>query len=329
MALDVRKGSLDMRKGSPKWKLNVPNTTYTISWSGYLLFCSCPAFKYQRLPVSERLCKHIKFQFPAYIPLTQSLYPVEKFPAPQLPLFGEYDADKHDISKWFWSEKYDGVRCYWNGKTLLTRNGNSIRAPDDFIAMLPKNVKLDGELAGPHDSFERTLEALQVGPPCHHWNSIRFHVFDMPTDDEITFYDRYQDLLFLNREHPSRAWKVVTQHRVENLDEMKHRLKNMTREGAEGIVLRNPNGFYKRGRNVKVGLKWKLVTYGNGEVISKGDKHGSYLIAETAEPPVQFMLHISPHDDVNIHVGTRIRFCFRGRTSSGKPKFPAFENVNK
>jgi len=40
-----------------------------------------------------------------------------------------YDPTEHDPSGWLMSEKLDGVRCFWNGTTLFSRNGIKIRAP--------------------------------------------------------------------------------------------------------------------------------------------------------------------------------------------------------
>lgn len=40
-----------------------------------------------------------------------------------------YDPVEHDPSGWLMSEKLDGVRCFWNGTTLFSRNGIKIRAP--------------------------------------------------------------------------------------------------------------------------------------------------------------------------------------------------------
>lgn len=322
---------VSFKRGSKRWSFKVPNTTYTLTWTGNVLYCSCPAFKYQRLPIHERLCKHIKANFPSYVPLTHSLYPQEKYKAPLLPLFAEYNPQKHNVSGWMWSEKHDGIRCYWDGKVLMTRNGNSVRAPDSFVKMLPPGVALDGELAGPRETFVRTLEALQVGPPCVFWNQLRFYVFDMPTNEDIPFQSRYQRLVGLYQSKPSASWRPLTQHKVRDMEQLERTLKNLTREGGEGIVLRNPDGLYHKGRNVKVGLKWKLVTYSEGELIERSAKDGSYVIREMNESgigePKHFILHVSPHDDVNLKDGVKVKFSFRGRTPSGKPRFPAFENV--
>jgi len=44
-----------------------------------------------------------------------------------------YDADRDDPSGWLMSEKMDGVRCYWNGTTMFTRNGNKFFPPQSWI----------------------------------------------------------------------------------------------------------------------------------------------------------------------------------------------------
>lgn len=63
-----------------------------------------------------------------------------------------YDEERDDPSGWLMSEKLDGVRCYWNGSVMYTRNGNKIYAPREWVANLPK-IALDGELWSGRDSF--------------------------------------------------------------------------------------------------------------------------------------------------------------------------------
>lgn len=43
------------------------------------------------------------------------------------------------------SEKYDGIRAYWDGNDLYNKNGDMIPCPPSFKDSLPK-VPLDGEL---------------------------------------------------------------------------------------------------------------------------------------------------------------------------------------
>jgi len=65
-----------------------------------------------------------------------------------------YDPDKlPDPSGYYMSEKLDGVRCYWNGKQLCSRNGKAFYPPKYFIEALPKDFELDGELWTTRDDF--------------------------------------------------------------------------------------------------------------------------------------------------------------------------------
>lgn len=64
-----------------------------------------------------------------------------------------YDPEVNNPKGWYMSEKLDGVRCYWNGKAMYTRNGNLFYPPDYWIEGLPKNLCLDGELWSGRNDF--------------------------------------------------------------------------------------------------------------------------------------------------------------------------------
>lgn len=50
-----------------------------------------------------------------------------------------------DPTGWWMSEKLDGIRAYWTGKELYSRQGNKFVVPDFFKESLPTEA-LDGEL---------------------------------------------------------------------------------------------------------------------------------------------------------------------------------------
>lgn len=58
-----------------------------------------------------------------------------------------------DPTGWLMSEKLDGVRCYWDGINMFTRNGKDFNPPQWFKDLLPKNLALDGELFIKRDDF--------------------------------------------------------------------------------------------------------------------------------------------------------------------------------
>ena len=106
--------------------------------------CSCPAWRNQSLPIDRRTCKHIRrvrgdgaeearvgTSLPVRRKATTS--PVK---APPIMLAESWDGAL-DPSGWLLSEKLDGVRCYFDGKQFLSRQGNRYFAPDWFTAGLP------------------------------------------------------------------------------------------------------------------------------------------------------------------------------------------------
>ena len=72
-----------------------------------------------------------------------------------------YDPDKVEPTGWYMSEKLDGVRCYWDGKSLYSRNGNIFYPPAYFVKALPKNFALDGELWTKRDDFQNCVSIVR------------------------------------------------------------------------------------------------------------------------------------------------------------------------
>jgi DNA ligase-1 len=56
-----------------------------------------------------------------------------------------WDEESMDPNGWFMTEKFDGMRLFWDGSQFFTRQGKKVMAPESVISQLPK-VALDGEL---------------------------------------------------------------------------------------------------------------------------------------------------------------------------------------
>jgi DNA ligase-1 len=109
-------------------------------------------------------------------------------PAPALMLANVYRSGLPLDDYWV-SEKYDGLRGYWNGRELLTRGGERVIAPSWFTRGWPE-TPLDGELWGGRGRFQQTLSTVrQQQPDETAWREIRFMVFDLPAHGG-TFTDR-------------------------------------------------------------------------------------------------------------------------------------------
>ena len=68
-----------------------------------------------------------------------------------LPLVYE---DGIELSDWLMSEKLDGVRAYWDGKRLLSKNGRPFHPPRSFTKNFPA-FPVEGELWAGRGTFEK------------------------------------------------------------------------------------------------------------------------------------------------------------------------------
>ena len=90
-----------------------------------------------------------------------------------------YDKEKHHIDNWLMSEKLDGIRAYWDGKELLSKNGNKIYAPTWFLHNLPP-FELDGELWTKRDDFENIQNIVLDTNPSPKWEEVTYNIFEIP-----------------------------------------------------------------------------------------------------------------------------------------------------
>ena len=85
-----------------------------------------------------------------------------------------------DLADYWVSEKYDGVRGYWDGQQLFTRGGERVQAPAWFTAGWP-STPLDGELWAGRGKFAKASSKVrQQVPGDAAWRGMRFMVFDLP-----------------------------------------------------------------------------------------------------------------------------------------------------
>ena len=69
-----------------------------------------------------------------------------------------------DLENYWVSEKLDGVRAYWDGKQLISRQGNVFNVPEWFVSGFP-GLPLDGELWMGRNQFEVLSGAVRKRIP--------------------------------------------------------------------------------------------------------------------------------------------------------------------
>lgn len=178
-----------------------------------------------------------------------------------------------DPTGWWMSEKCDGGRGFWDGRVLRTRNGNVIHAPPDFLAELPADAALDGELWMGRGRFEETTSVVLAAKPEERWTAVRFMVFDALGVKGV-FEERMK---FLSKTIPSdsRLVKVVPQERCKNPEQLIAERDRIVSLGGEGLMLRKPDSEYEAGRSPTL-LKVKPHDDAEATVIAHIPEKGKY-----------------------------------------------------
>ena len=234
----------------------------------------------------------------------------------------------------YWvSEKYDGVRGFWDGRTLRTRGGETVRAPAWFTAGWPE-VPMDGELWAGRGRFSHAQSTTrQQQPGDVAWRQIRFMVFDLP-GDKGTFDQRLPALNALV-ESLGQPWvQAVPQRRVANDAALQALLHRTVRAGGEGLMLHRGASLYRAGRSDDL-IKVKTHEDTEARVVAhlpgKG-RHAGRLGALLVETPSgqRFRLGAGFSDadrESPPPVGSWVTYRFRGTHDSGVPRFASFVRV--
>ena len=240
-----------------------------------------------------------------------------------------------DLTAYWVSEKYDGVRGYWDGKRLLTRGGEVVTPPTWFIAGWP-NTAMDGELWAGRGRFAEAVSTVRRQTPDDTaWRKMRFMVFDLPAH-EGTFDQRLPALkstvVALNL-----PWvQVVKQSKIDDHRSLQKMLNAITQEGAEGLMLHRGASLYRAERNDDL-LKVTLHNDAEARVIAtipgKG-KHAGRLGALLVEMPdgQRFKLGTGFSDaqrDQPPLVGSLVTYRHRGVNAGGVPRFASFLRVRE
>lgn len=241
-----------------------------------------------------------------------------------------------DVTQYLVSEKFDGVRAVWDGKTLRFRSGRDVPAPAWWLAKLPA-TPLDGELWLARGKFDELSGIVRTSPAVDtDWQRVNYLIFELPDEAGAlgTFEQRYSRI----REVVARAqWaslQVVEQTRVADRAELKRRLDRVVKAGGEGLMLHLANAPYVTGRS-DVLLKLKPLLDTEATVVrhipGKGRNAGRLGALEVrTRDGIVFRLGTGFSDaqrDNPPPVGSLVTYTYRDVTPSGKPRFASFLRV--
>jgi DNA ligase 1 len=210
-----------------------------------------------------------------------------------------------DFTNHTMSEKFDGINATWDGKQLISRDGNPFPAPDWFVADLPA-ARLVGELWVGRAMFQALSSIVKNLDAGKRWRDVRYLVFDNPSGLEL-----------------GKFAGLVEQYPCINSDVVDAFYSGVLAEGGEGIIIRDPAG---------VCVKRKPITDDDAEVIGHIDGKGRHVgrlgaLLVRDRDGREFRLGTGLTDAERRNppsVGSFVTFKFQGRTAAGIPRFAAF-----
>ncbi len=234
----------------------------------------------------------------------------------------------------YWvSEKYDGVRAYWDGRQLWSRHGHRIHAPGWFTAGWPSQP-LDGELwAGRGRFTTASSTAAKDTPDDDAWRQMRYMAFDLPAHTG-TFDERLPALARELSQHTPPWLQAVAQRKLADDTALRALLRDTVRAGGEGLVLHRGASAYRGERSDDL-LKLKEQLDAEATVIAHVPGKGKYagqvgaLLVQTPEG-VKFRLGSGLRDADRASappVGSQVTYRYTGRHPNGAPRFASFLRV--
>lgn len=254
--------------------------------------------------------------------------------APAMLLAEVYAADV-DVTQYWVSEKFDGVRAQWDGRTLRFRGGGVVPAPAWFTARFPA-VPLDGELwvgRGQFDALSGTVRKLE--PVDAEWRLVRYLIFELP-GAAGDFSARIRQMQALVAEAGVPWLQAVEQTRVADRAALMRQLDTIVRAGGEGLMLHRADAPYLTGRSDAL-LKLKPWMDAEAIVVGYVPGKGKYLNMTGAlqmEMPDgrRFRIGSGLSDALRRQpppIGTRITYRYQHLTQSGVPRFPRYLRVRE
>ena len=231
------------------------------------------------------------------------------------------------------SEKYDGVRAVWDGRTLRFRSGLPIAAPAEFVARLPA-VPLDGELWLDRGRFE-ALSGLvrRQRSDAAAWRQLRYMVFELPGASG-SFAARAQRIATLAQQSGWPQLLAVEQQALDSPQALQRRLDEVVAAGGEGLMLHRADVPYETGRSASL-LKLKQLHDAEARVIGHVAGRGRHAgrmgaLSVRSAAGADFLLGTGFSDaerESPPPLGSWVTYTHRGVTADGVPRFASFLRV--
>lgn len=168
--------------------------------------------------------------------------------------------------------KLNGERCrveWFHGEpVLISSYGNIFNLPHIKEALILSNnpqEPWDGELyrhGWPREKIHSVCSTSRKEPHLEH-NQLQFHIFDVQRED-LQYWERWAILKYYTFIYPTIQ---IVETEIIPFDFWLQKTESYLSEGYEGIIIRNPLGFYQK-KHVSTILKFKPTEQDEYEIIS-------------------------------------------------------------
>ncbi|KAN0060697.1 hypothetical protein ACQY0O_007355 [Thecaphora frezii] len=246
-----------------------------------------------------------------------------------------------DPAGWWVSEKLDGVRAYWDGQRLYSRQKLEWNAPAWWKNRLPKDITLDGELWIRRGAFDQTSRVCRTTKSSE-WRNIKYMIFDSPSMSARPVEERWAELAkrFGTTEGGDidklggTEIKLVHHVQCRGREHMLEMLNDVNSKGGEGLMLRRPGSRYEFKRGTTL---YKLKSFYDAEAVVVGYADGEGrnanrigALAVQMENGTVFRVGTGLSDAQRENpppIGTVINYRFQEISEDGFPRFPSFRGV--
>ena len=317
---------------------------YVLKNVGGVYSCTCPAWRNQSVAIERRTCKHLRKlrgdaaeearigqDLPAQArPRRRGRRGAEKA-GPPLLLAERWD-NAQDLAGWWLSEKLDGVRAYWDGKSLISRLGNRFHAPTGSSRACPtsRSTASCGSAAR-RSSARSASSAARTRPTCGSRSATSCSTPRVLTTRSRAGWPPSAP----TSSATGRRTSTAHEHAIcTGLDHLRAELARIEALGGEGLMLRQPESRYEVGRSLTL-LKVKSFHDAEARVLEHLKGAGRHkgrlgaLLVELADG-TQFSVGTGFSDaerEAPPPIGSVITFRYQELSDGGVPRFPSYVGV--
>lgn len=246
----------------------------------------------------------------------------------------------NNLSDYFVSEKFDGIRALWDGQNMFSKSGKILAIPRCFmeklaVLNLQKGDFVEGEFWIDYGTFEEISSiARRKNPTCEDFGKVKYLIFNAHLGESSDFLANLTKIQsILDSQDSAQEIQVITQHKFATQKELIDFFNAVIAKGGEGVIVRDSRVAFKL--KPQNDAECKVVDFSRGKGRIRG-KVGAIICESLADKNsgikggVIFRIGSGLSDEMRENppkIGTIITYKFSGVSKNGIPKHTRFLRI--